>query len=89
MLFTDIDCLTYEIEAKDVHRDFWNDKDRYDNSNYPECSPHYKTNKNVIGKFKDEVSFIPAVEFVGLQSKMYSYIKDNYKGGKKDVKCDN
>ena len=38
--------------------------------------------KKVIGKFKDEAAGIPITEFVGLRSKMYSYIKDNQKGGK-------
>ena len=27
LLFTNTDSLTYEIEAEDVHKDFWNDKD--------------------------------------------------------------
>ena len=83
LLFTDTDSLTYEIEAKDVYKDFWKDKDRFDNSDYPESSPYFdKTNKKVIGKFKDEAAGIPITEFVGLKSKMYSYIKDNNKGGK-------
>ena len=83
LLFTDTDSLTYEIEAEDVYQDFWNDKDRFDNSDYPENSPYFdKTNKKVIGKFKDEAAGIPITEFVGLRSKMYSYIKDNHKGGK-------
>ena len=33
----------------------------------------------VIGKFKDEVAGIPITEFIGLRSKMYSYVKDNGK----------
>ena len=83
LLFTDTDSLTYEIETEDVYRDFWNDKDRFDNSDYPESSPYLdKTNKKVIGKFKDEACGIPITEFIGLRSKMYSYIKDNNKGGK-------
>ena len=83
LLFTDTDSLTYEIEAKDVYKDFFKDKDKFDNSDYPEYSPFfYKTNKKVIGKFKDESAGIPITEFVGLRSKMYSYMKDNQKGGK-------
>ena len=83
LLFTDTDSLTYEIEAKDVYKDFWNDKDKFDNSDYPESSPYFdKVNKKVIGKFKDEAAGVPICEFVGLRSKMYSYIKDNNKGGK-------
>ena len=83
LLFTDTDSLTYEIEAKDLYKDIWNDKDKFDNSDYPESSPYFnKTNKKVIGKFKDEAAGVPICEFVGLRSKMYSYIKDNNKGGK-------
>ena len=83
LLFTDTDSLTYEIEAEDVYKDFWDDKEKFDNSDYPEDSPYYdKTNKKVIGKFKDEAGGVPIVEFVGLRSKMYSYMKDNDKGGK-------
>ena len=81
LLFTDTDSLTYEIEAKDVYKDFWNDK--FDNSDYSESSTYFdKTNKKVIGKFKDEAAGLPIGEFVGLRSKMYSYIKDDQKGGK-------
>ena len=66
LLFTDTDSLTYEIEAEDVYQDFWNDKDKSDNSDYTENSPYYdKTNKKVICKFKDEATSIPIVEFVG------------------------
>ena len=83
LLFTETDSLTYEIEADDVYQDFWNDKDKFDNSDYPESSPYFnKTNKKVIGKFKDEAAGVPICEFIGLRSKMYSYIKDNNKGGK-------
>ena len=83
LLFTDTDSLTYEIEAEDVYQDFWNDKNKFDNSDYPESSKYFdKTNKKVIGKFKDEAAGVPICEFVGLRSKMYSYIKDNQKGGK-------
>ena len=83
LLFTDTHSLTYQIEAEDVYQDFWYDRDIFDNSDYPENSPyHDKTNKKVIGKFKDEAACIPIVEFVGLKSKMYSYIKNDEKGGK-------
>ena len=83
LLFTDTDSLTYEIEAEDVYQDFWNNKEMFDNSDYNENSLFFdKTNKKVIGKFKDEAAGIPITEFVGLRSKMYSYMKDNQKGGK-------
>ena len=83
LLFTDTDSLTYEIEAEDVYQDFWKDKNKFDNSDYPTKSPYFdESNKKVIGKFKDEAVGMPIVEFVGLRSKMYSYVKDNEKGGK-------
>ena len=83
LLFTDMDSLTYEIEAEDVYQDFCYDKDKFDNSDYPENSPyHDNMNRKVIGKFKDQAASIPIVEFVGLKSKMYSYIKNDEKGGK-------
>ena len=34
LLFTDKESLMYEIEAEDVYKGFWNDKDMFDNSNY-------------------------------------------------------
>lgn len=40
LLFTDKDSLTYEINAKDVYKDFWADKDKFDNSDYPQDSPY-------------------------------------------------
>ena len=83
LLFTDTDSLTYEIEAEDVYKDFSNDKDMFDNSDYPESSPyHCNVNKKIIGKFKDEACGIPITEFIVLKSKMYSYVKDNEKGGR-------
>ena len=83
LLFTDTDSLTYEIEAEDVYKDFWNDKDMFDNSDYLESSPYYcNVDKKIIGKFKDEACGIPITEFIGLKFKMYFYVKDNEKGGK-------
>ena len=78
LLFTDTDSLTYEIKTKDAYADFWKNKDKFDNSDYNKESPFYNdSNKKVIGKFKDESAGIPITEFVGLRSKMYSYVKDN------------
>ena len=83
LLFIDTDSLTYEIKTEDVYQDFWNDKDLFDNSDYPESSQYFnKTNKKVIGKFKNEAAGMPITKFIGLRSKMYSYIKDNAKEGK-------
>ena len=83
LLFTDTESLTHKMEAEDIYKDFWNDKDMFDNSDYPENSPYYcNANKKVIGKFKDEACGVPTIDFVGLKSKMYSYIKNDEKDGK-------
>ena len=42
----------------------------------------YSTKKKVIGKFKDEAAGMLFVEFIGLRSKMYSYVKENGKNEK-------
>ena len=52
----------------------------FNNSDYPENSSYYcNANKKVSGKFKDEACGVPITEFVGLKSKMYSYIKRDEK----------
>ena len=85
LLFTDTDSLMYELKTKDVYEDFKEIGERldcWDNSDYPKDSPYFSTyNKKVIGKFKDEAAGVPIIEFVGLRSKMYSYVKENGKGG--------
>ena len=92
MLFTDTDSLTYHSKTEDAYRDFYADRELFDNSDYPENSEFYfKENKKVIGKFKDEAAGVAIRSFVGLKSKMYSYLKDNdqnnktAKGVKKNV----
>lgn len=82
-MFTDTDSLTYEIQTKDVYKDFWKNKSKFENNDYPENSPfHDKTNMTVIGKFKDEAAGQIITEFVGLRIKMYSYIKDSGENNK-------
>ena len=44
---------------------------------------HDTTNKKVINKTEDETTQVSIVEFVGLKSNMYSYIKRYVEGGKK------
>ena len=83
LLFTDTDSLIYEITAEDVYKDLHERKELFGNSDYSDDSPYYfKENKKVIGKMKDETAGVPIVEFIGLRSKMYSYMKNNNKGSK-------
>ena len=83
LLFTDTDSLCYEIQTEDAYKDFWIDRDKFDNSDYDKSSLFFDaTNKKVIGKMKDEAAGVPITEFVGLRSKMYLYVKDNRKNEK-------
>jgi len=78
LLFTDTDSLAYEIATEDIYADMRQDSNRFDTSNYPLDHPLYsQTNKQVLGKFKDEHNGVPAQEFVGLRSKMYSFKTKN------------
>ena len=74
LLFTDTDSLVYEIKTKkDVCENFQKDKDLFDFSNYPKDSMFYDlTNKNQIGKMKEESEGKINDEFVELKLKMHS-----------------
>ena len=78
VLATDTDSLIYEIQCEDAYASLFSkkeDKDMFDNCDYPTTSPYFfEDNKKVIGKFKDETCGNPITEFVGLKSKMYSFL---------------
>ena len=77
LLFTDTESLTYEIKSENVYEEFFKLKDLFDFSNYSKNSKFFdETNKNVIGKMKDEFGGVIVNEFVGLKSKMYSITKN-------------
>ena len=51
----------------------------FDFSGYPKDSVYYDdSNKNFLGKMKNEFDGVKIDEFVGLKSKMYSLIAYNY-----------
>ena len=83
LLFTDTESLCYEIETKDIYKELWEDKQLFDNSDYPKDSLYFSVeNKKVIGKLKGEAAGVPIREFIGLRSKVYFYVKDNGKNEK-------
>ena len=96
LLFTDTDSLVYEIRSvDDVYEKIYEDKDLFDFSDYSKESRFYDvSNKNVIGKMKDEMGGQVISEFIGLKSKMYSLItvdneeKVRTKGLNKNLKYD-
>ena len=88
LLFTDTDSLMYEIETEDFYKDISGDvKDRFDTSDYPENHPSgipTGINKKVLGMMKDEAGGKIIKEFVGLHSKLYSFVMDD---GEETKKC--
>ena len=78
LMFTDTDSLCYEIKTDDVYKDLFQEKELYDNSDYPKNSEFFfDENKKVIGKMKDEAAGMVIKEFIGLRCKMYSYETNN------------
>ena len=86
MLFTDTDSLTYEIKTeKDIYEIFYKDKNFFDFCNHPKDSMLYHvTNMNRIGNMKDESKGKINIEFIGLNSKMYSLTDVDGKEKKKE-----
>ena len=88
LLFTDTDSFLYEIQTEDFYKDISGDvRDKFDTSDYPENHPSgipSGINKKVLGKFKDEVAGKNIKEFVGLRSKLYSFIMEE---GKENKRC--
>ena len=72
LLFTDTDNLVYEIKTEDVYEDF---------SNVRKCFilviirlSQNTTMIQTVGKMKDETGGFAIEEFIGLKSKMYSFL---------------
>ena len=75
LLFTDRHSLVYEIKTNDVYKDFYEDNDLFDFSDYPKDSTVFDlVNKKVISKMKDEFKGKIISEFVRLKPKMCSLI---------------
>ena len=73
LLFTDTDSLMYEIKPEGVYKDFNNDKEMLDFSNYSTKSKCYdNSNKLVVGKMKDETAGVAIDKFVELKPNMSS-----------------
>ena len=81
LLYMDTDSFIYEISSADVYEELRpHARDYFDFSNYPENHMLKNScNKKVPGKFKDESASKCITEFVGLRSKMYSFMFDDKK----------
>ena len=76
LLHTDTDSLIMEVKTNDFYEDVKTKFiTEFDTSDYPKDNIYNMplVNKNVLGKFKDELSGQIMSEFIGLRSKMYSY----------------
>ena len=84
MLLTDTDGLMCKIEAENVFGDSGKNKELFDLSNYPEYSEYYNNANNLfINKTKDETCGVPMTGFVGLKSKIYTFIAEENHESKK------
>ena len=76
LLYTNMDSFIYKISSADVYEELrLHARDYFDFSNYPESHMLKNScNKKVPGKFKDESASKCITEFVGLRSKIYSFM---------------
>ena len=83
LLSTDTDSLVYEIKDGNVYEQCFKDKELFDFSGYSKDSIYFDdSNKKKLGKMKDEFNGNKIYEFVGLKSKMYSLISNNWEVNK-------
>ena len=74
LVYTDTDSYVIKVETDDLYEDFKEMNDYMDFSDYPPEHPNYdKTNKKVLGKFKDEMNGKIITHFIGLKPKAYCY----------------
>ena len=81
LCYTDTDSFIVHIKTKDFYEDINNDVEEwFDTSNYKTDRPLLMTDKNkkVLGKFKDELGGRIMTKFVGLRSKTYAYLIDDF-----------
>ena len=76
LLYTDTDSLMYEITTVDLYKDLEQFKNSYfDFSNYPTNHDLYsEKNRKTVGFFRDEMGGRHITCFVGLRSKMYTFL---------------
>ena len=74
LVYTDTDSYVIKVETDDLYEDFKEINEYMDFSDYPPEHPNYdKTNKKVLGKFKDEMNGKIITHFIGLKPKAYCY----------------
>ena len=87
MILTDTDTLIYKIKTEDVYEDLYKDKELFNISNYPKDSKYYSCAINLTeGKMENETSGVPIKGFVGLKSKICTFITEDNHESKKILK---
>lgn len=75
LLMTDTDSLLFHCETNDIYADMMENLELFDTSSYPIGHPcRSMKNAKILGKMKDETASVPIREFVGLRSKVYSFV---------------
>ena len=66
LLFTDTDCLCYELHQKNSYKKMYKYNELFDLSSFPVSSKYCcSDNKKVVGKMKDEYGGKSILKFVG------------------------
>ena len=74
LVYTDTDSYVIKVETDDLYEDFKEINEYMDFSDYNVEHPNDdKTNKKVLGKFKDEMNGKIITHFIGLKPKAYCY----------------
>lgn len=74
---SDTDSILFST-SDDVYEKMKSSPHYFDTCDFPRDHPlHSDRNKKVLGKMKDETNGKPISEFVGLRSKMYSFLCNN------------
>ena len=85
LCYTDVDSFIIHIKTEDFYEDVAPDVDKwFDTSGYIVDRPlPMSKNKKVLRKFKDELEGRIMTEIVGLRSKAYSFLIDDFEEKKK------
>ena len=73
LIYSDTDSLVYNIKTPDLYEWIKNNKTYFDSSDSKRPELKDDTNKQVIGKFKDECESLVITEFLALNPKVYSF----------------